>query len=122
MINYLKNYKIAAVILPAIFLIGCAPATRFEWGNYENSLYAFSKNPTDTSAYKASLTAAIKRGEETNRVAPGLCAELGYIKLSEGDTQGALILFKKEIQYFPESEVFINKTIKSLETTSNPNS
>lgn len=120
--NYFKKLKVAAVVLPAIFLISCAPAARFEWGNYENSLYAFSKNPTDSTAYKASLINAIKRGEETNRVAPGLCAELGYMKLSEGDTQGALILFKKEIQYFPESEVFINKTIKSLEATNTPNS
>jgi hypothetical protein len=86
----------------------CAtPSTRFEWGSYEGALYAFSKNPDMRPQYRASLEKAIDQGRKTNRLAPGLFAELGYIQLEDGDTGGALKSFDEEMKAFPESRTFL---------------
>lgn len=114
-----KLIIVSALAFGFLQISACAPATRFEWGNYENSLYAYSKNPLDNSKYAASLEDAIARGKATNRLAPGLCAELGYLKLSEGDTAAAISLFNEEISNFPESSAFLKRTLDSLKTTPN---
>jgi len=98
-------------LIAAVLLTQCAPQTRFEWGNYEGSLYSFYKNPSDREAYKKSLTDAIERGRAKNVIAPGLLAELGYMYLEDGDNVRAAALFREEMQLFPESRPFLTRII-----------
>jgi hypothetical protein len=102
---------IAVCFVAAVLLTECAPATRFTWGGYEDSLYRFYKNPSDREAYKMSLTNAIAVGRERNDIAPGLLAELGYMYLEDGDSVRAAALFREEMQLFPESQPFLTRII-----------
>jgi hypothetical protein len=95
------------LLAAALSVSACAPTSRFEWGNYEGSLYAYSKKPTTLPQYRAALEAAIAKGRSSNRVAPGLQAELGYVLLEDGDRAGALKLFEAEMHDFPESRAFL---------------
>jgi hypothetical protein len=106
---------IVALALGAALLGGCAPQTRFEWGSYQESLYLYAKAPDQRDAYRQSLQDAIDKGKQTNRLAPGLQAELGYLYLEEGDRGRAIQLFEAEMAQFPESKPFLTDMIKRLQ-------
>lgn len=103
------------ILVGAVLAVtACAPASRFEWGSYENTLYAYTKAPEAKEAYRNSLVAALRRGEESNRVAPGLNAELGYLFMEEGQTAEAIQYFESEKRLFPESQRFMDGVITRL--------
>ena len=97
-----------ALGLSAMALSACAPRTRFEWGTYEPSLYAYYKNPSAQAEDEAALVKAIAAGRKSNKVAPGLYAELGYLKLEEGNVSEAQTNFDQEMRLFPESQFFLS--------------
>jgi hypothetical protein len=91
-------------------LTACAGTqSRYHWGGYEHTLYAYSKNPEKRAEYEESLREAIAKGEELNKVAPGLYAELGWLALEAGDQRQAAEAFEREMQLFPESRAFLTK-------------
>ena len=98
--------------LAAVVLTECAPPTRFTWGDYENSLYVYYKSPSEREAYRKSLLAAVERGRQRNDIAPGLLAELGYLYMEDGDSTHAAILFREEMQRFPESQPFLTRILE----------
>lgn len=98
----------------AMSLTACASPSRFEWGNYENSLYAYSKTPEAREAYRKSLADAIERGESSDRLAPGLHAELGYLFLEDNNNADAVASFQKEMAAFPESREFLQALVARL--------
>jgi hypothetical protein len=100
-----------------LVLAGCAPSTRFEWGNYEGSLYSYYKAPSERAQYKAELVKAINAGVKSNRVAPGLYAELGYLQMEDGDIPAAQVSFSKEMALFPESKPFLTSISAKLFNT-----
>ncbi|EWY36026.1 hypothetical protein N825_31890 [Skermanella stibiiresistens SB22] len=100
-------------LLAAILCVGCAPATKYHWGDYSSSLYDYHRDPTAQAGYRKSLERILASGEPEKRVPPGIYAELGYLKLSSGDTAGAVALFEKEKAVWPESAVMMDKTILS---------
>lgn len=95
-------------------MAACAPASLFEWGNYEPALYAYSQNPERRIVYQEALEKAIERGRARNAVAPGLLAELGYLHMEAGENAEALKLFEEERTRFPESTVLMNRVIARL--------
>ena len=103
----------AAVIaaLAGLTLASCATPSRFEWGGYESALYAYAKRPDLRPQYRATLEKAIADGRRTNRLAPGLLAELGYLALEDGDTVQAVRLFDEEMTAFPESRPFLTDIV-----------
>lgn len=110
------NRKLAllAALASAAFISACAPTTRFEWGAYEQALYAYSQNPENRGVYKTALENAIELGRVRDAVAPGLLAELGYLYLEEGNTVEALKYFREERSRFPESAVLMDRVITQL--------
>lgn len=109
---------ISLVLVGAVLAVSaCAPASRFEWGSYESALYAYSKAPEAKEVYRNSLVAALRRGEASNRVAPGLNAELGYLYMEEGQTAEAIQYFEAEKRLFPESQRFMDGVITRLRSS-----
>ena len=98
-------------------LTSCATPSRFEWANYESALYIYAKKPDHRPQYQAALEDAIAKGRQTNRVAPGMLAELGYLHLQDGDTKGAVALFQEEMALFPEAKPFMTKIIARVQAT-----
>ena len=103
--------------IAAGLLCACAPQTRFEWGSYEPSLYAYYKNPSERAQYEAALVKAIDAGKKSNKVAPGLYAELGYMRLEDGDIAQAQVNFDEEMRLFPESRAFLSGVTKRMAPT-----
>lgn len=90
----------------------CAPQTRFAWGDYEEALYAYYKDPAQREIYKKALVAAIDEGRKDNKIAPGLLAELGYLDLEDGNSPEAVSLFREEMALFPESRPFLEGVVQ----------
>jgi len=98
----------------ALMLGACQPATRFEWGTYEPALYSYYKSPSDRAQYQKALVNAIAQGHKTGKVAPGLCAELGYLQLEDGSFDAARASFEEEMRLFPESRQFLTGVIQRM--------
>jgi len=109
--------RLIAAALALGILTECAPRTNFSWGNYEDTLYVYYKNPSAREAYRKALTDAIDRGRKQNNVAPGLLAELGYLYFEDGKIADAKTLFDEEMQRFPESRPFL---IRIMERSTMP--
>ncbi|WP_417482534.1 DUF4810 domain-containing protein [Maricaulis sp.] len=103
--------KFISVAVMALAVTACAVPSRFEWGGYEQGLYDYYRNPENSENYIRTLERAIERGDATDRTAPGLNAELGYIHLGRGDFQLAETYFRREMELFPESEAFLSRFI-----------
>ncbi|CAN5311467.1 hypothetical protein BH10PSE4_BH10PSE4_17050 [soil metagenome] len=104
--------NLALVASVGASLCACATNTnRFEWGGYESSLYAYTKKPELRANYRVSLEKAVEKGRQTDRVAPGLLAELGYLYLEDGDAEHAVPLFEEEMRRFPEAKPFMTSVI-----------
>ena len=106
--------SISIALLLATALGGCQPATRFEWGNYEPSLYAYYKDTGQRTQYRRALVSAIAAGTKSNKVAPGLHAELGYLDMEDGNLVEARANFEREIALFPESRQFLQGIIQRM--------
>jgi hypothetical protein len=106
----------SAIALAAcgLALCACAPQTRFEWGSYEPSLYAYYKNSGERTQYEAALVKAIAAGKKSNKIAPGLYAELGYLHLEDGKIAEAQTCFDEEMRLFPESRFFLGSVAKRM--------
>jgi hypothetical protein len=115
MTNFRTGVSVSALcVIAALGTAGCAPQSRFEWGSYEPSLYDYYKNPGDRAQYEKSLTLAIASGRKSNKIAPGLCAELGYMKLEDGNVAEAQSSFDEEMRLFPESRPFLTGVTKRM--------
>lgn len=110
----IRKSALLATMACAAALTACAPTSRFEWGGYEQALYAYSQNPENRGVYKESLEKAIERGRARDAIAPGLLAELGYLHLEEGNSVEALKYFREERARFPESAALMDRVINQM--------
>lgn len=94
-------------------LIGCAPNSMYQWGNYEHKLYSYYKNPAEVEKLAESLAKIIEKGEMDGRVPPGIYAEYGYTLLITGNIEEAVTYFEKEKIRWPESTILMDKMIVS---------
>jgi hypothetical protein len=112
---------LAVILLSSFLLEGCATTpSRFEWGGYESALYTYAKKPDRRADYQKALEVAVARGRTTDRVAPGLLAELGYVYLEDGDLEHAVPLFEEEMQRFPESRTFLTGVVARARAANAP--
>jgi len=108
--------NLTAVVVLGLALSACATPPRFEWGAYDTQLYRYYKNPTNRADYQQALERAVERGQATDRVAPGLNAELGFLAYEDGDMVTARQYFEAEMNLFPESREFLQRYMND-ETT-----
>lgn len=101
--------------LPLILSLGgCAPASLFYWGEYEDSLYHryVEQNPAQAEAY---LKDSIVKAERLNyRVPPGVYADYGFLLYRRGQKQTAISYFDKEKRLYPESAMLMDKLIERV--------
>lgn len=104
-------------ILPIVVLFGgCATPTLYQWGGYDQALYAGYKDTTKMEALRLKLEAHIAEMEKTKqKVAPGLYAELGTLYLQSGASDKAVNLYSRERDAWPESRGLMTAMIQNLE-------
>ena len=97
-------------------LSGCATQGRYQWGGYDEMLYQGYKDPNKMEAMRVSLEKHIATVEQSSqKVAPGLYAELGTLYLQQGDAAKAVGLYSKERDAWPESKGLMSAMIKNAE-------
>lgn len=109
----MKNVALFSVVtFVCLMLFGCAAPSMYYWGKYSSSLYAYKKNPNDSTlaGYKKSLEDIIEESPKKNlRVPPGVYCEYGYLFAKEGHGVEAVKYFDLEKATYPESAFFIDK-------------
>jgi hypothetical protein len=97
-------------------LTGCASPVLYQWGGYDQALYAGYKDTTKMEALRLKLESHLGEMEKSKqKVAPGLYAELGTLYLQAGATDKALGYYTKERDAWPESRVLMTSMIQNLE-------
>lgn len=100
-------------------LSACVAPAKYNWGNYNGTLYGYYKDPTRLDAHVAEMESIIRLSEQTNKkVAPGIHAEYGYILMQNGNTGAAVTQFEKEKADWPESAQLMASMIRLAETQS----
>lgn len=102
--------------LLALLATGCAAPGMYQWGGYEQGLYDAYKDPTQIENLRVKLETHIAAMESASqKVAPGLYAELGTIYLQSGATDKAIVQYRKERDAWPESRGLMTAMIQNLE-------
>ena len=98
------------------FLTGCASQGLYQWGGYDQALYAGYKDTTKMEALRFTLESHLGEMEKSKqKVAPGLYAELGTLYLQAGATDKAVGYYSKERDAWPESQNLMTSMIQNLE-------
>jgi hypothetical protein len=105
------------ILIPVLsFLAGCASTSLYQWGGYDQALYAGYKDATKMEQLRLKLEAHISSMEASKqKVAPGLYAELGTLYLQSGSSEKAIMWYSKEREAWPESKVLMSSMIQNLE-------
>ena len=111
--------KIAAISLAVLFTFSCASTKQlYSWYDYQEDYYHYLKNADEKSLDKLIKTYdKIIEDQKATRgvVPPGIYADYGYLLLEKGKATEAKAMFAKEIELYPESEVFIASILKRFE-------
>jgi len=122
----MKNLiRFTAIAVFCGLFFGCAAPSMYYWDKYSSSLYAYKKNPTDSTlaGYKKSLADIIEKSPKKNlRVPPGVYCEYGYLFAKEGNSIEAAKYFDLEKTTYPESAYFIDKMKSQVSTKSDTSS
>lgn len=110
--------RFVTFLLCALLLSGCVTTAprQYQWGSYEDMLYAGYKDTTKMDALKSGLEIQIAQLEKSQqKVAPGLYAELGTLYVQGGLTDKAVVMYGHERDTWPESKGLMDAMIKNLE-------
>jgi hypothetical protein len=104
------------ILATATALAGCAGKGLYQWGGYDEHLYAAYKEPAKAVVLRQKLQEQVQASEKAGqKVAPGLYAEIGTLYLQAGERQQALGWYQKEQQAWPESRTLMGALIQNLQ-------
>ena len=109
--------KIITISALCILLSACAANDMYYWGSYENTLYNYTKEPSEgsLSKHKSELEKIITKGSTGKKgIPPGIYFELAVIEAKAGNNARSLELFNMEKTLFPEATVYVDNAIKQL--------
>ncbi len=111
----MSTSRLVGIAVPLLLLCGCATThQRYDWGNYESSLYVYYKNPASAARFVQSLQDLLATANKTGRpVPPGIYAEYGYLLMQEGKSQDAITAFRQEEDNWPQSKFFMDQMMKA---------
>ena len=108
--------KVAVISFIALLAISCTSTQKlYSWYDYQEDYYHYLKNSDDESYEKLVKTYDKIIAEQKalrGTVPPGIYADYGYLLMEKGKNSEAKAMFAKEIELYPESEVFIASILK----------
>lgn len=102
------------ILMLAAALAGCAKPLLYQWGSYEEQVYALYSDPGKISLEEQLqyLEQNYQKARSANRpVPPGYHAHVGYLYFQLGKADQALQSFETEKALFPESAVYMDRLI-----------
>ncbi len=112
-----RTFQVLAV-WACLGLMGCAPPSLYDWGQYEDSLYARQKDASESGQAEAfkMLEVMIQEADAKNyRAPPGVYADYGYLLFKQGKPDQAIIYFRKEAVLYKESKYLMDSIISRIE-------
>lgn len=108
------------LLLLVVGVSSCASSSPslYSWYGYNSAVYSYMKSPDEKEevALMAIYNQSIEKQRGTRGVVPpGIYAEKGYLLLKGANYEEGLACLKKEIELYPESEVFLGKVIAHYE-------
>ena len=111
-----RRAVVLLAVVASLAMGGCASNKLYQWGDYEDNLYAAYKDTTKSEALRLKLEAHIQAMEKAGqKVAPGLYAEVGTLYLQAGQRQAAMGWYQRERAAWPESTQLMTSMIQNLE-------
>jgi hypothetical protein len=111
--------KLLPLLLAVPLLItGCQSPSVYHWGHYEDLVYVTYAKPgkLPPEAQVLKMEEDLQKAAAANKpVPPGFHAYLGYLDYQLGKPDLARQEFEKEKAQFPESTVFMDRMLASLE-------
>lgn len=112
-----KTKSIFPVLMLAAALTGCAGPRLYQWGSYEEQVYAMYSDSGKISLEEQlqHLEQDYQKARAANRpVPPGYHAHVGYLYFQLGKADQALQSFETEKALFPESAVYMDRLIARI--------
>lgn len=113
------------ILLKSIILCGlgllcasCKSTQLYNWHNYQDNYYSYVKNADDKSLFALIKTyerILNKQDKVRGVVPPGIYADYGWLLANSGKLSEAKEMFAKELELYPESEIFVKSLLKRLE-------
>jgi hypothetical protein len=112
--------KIVLLAFVALFFASCTTQKPlYDWHNYDRTSYRYQKNGDEESIddILESYKDIIKEQKKGTRgtIPPGVYADYGFLLLQAGQTKRGADMLKREIKFYPESRVFIERILKMIE-------
>lgn len=112
-----KTIKLISIFAFVLLAMSCTSTKLYSWYDYQEDYYHFQKE-----ADKDSLDDLIKtyqkiidnQKETRGIVPPGIYADYGWLLAQSGKVKEAKEMLAKEIELYPESEVFVGSILKRL--------
>jgi len=114
----LSQKSILGIELFLLLLLPACAQPLYHWGEYEESLYQRSQDPSEQGQLEAfkMLEVTIQEAEEENgRLAPGIYADYGYLLFKQGNARTAIEYFQKEAALYPESKYLMDSIISRIQ-------
>ena len=95
---------------------GCT-STHYDWGRYEDSVYAVTRRPDgfDLGAEIDAMEQQIQKASGKDRlIPPGVHAHVGYLHTVAGNADQARAHFETEKTIYPESAQFMDYLLSLL--------
>lgn len=114
----IMKFRIVSAAALVFALSGCAQQStgKYAWGEYALTLYDYQQDATKLAQYQEALEKLAASPPEAKKIAPGIYAELGYVRLAKGDIDGAVAMFEKERAAWPEATTFMDKAIAAAKS------
>lgn len=120
--NLKKKVKLTVAVASvgiALGLSSCSSSKElYSWHKYEDTSYQYSKNQTEKAEEKFvnEITKVINKQKGLRKtVPPGIYAEYGFYLYKTGQNDKALEMLNKEIETYPESQVYISRLINQIQ-------
>jgi hypothetical protein len=120
--KFISVSSFVAAFSAAFLLSACSnqPKPLYNYGDYSDSYYGAKKNVSEESALELqkAIEFSIENTAEgsSERVPPGMYANLGYMHLKSGKNAEAISYFEKEKSTYPESAHFMDRMIQKVHT------
>src|SRR5680860_1271695 len=114
----MKNIIFLLLITSLLASCSAKKKSLYTWNKYEDTSYNYVKNNNESSSnglieeYKK-----IINNQKGTRgiVPPGIYADYGFVLIQTNRVEEGKLMLQKEIELYPESEIFIKKIYSMLE-------
>jgi len=115
--NMFAPGRLLGAALLVAMLSGCVaqPKTLYNWGSYQNQLYARFKADTSPDKQIQEMEKTLQTRKSDQPMAPGFHAHLGMLYGDVGRRAEMCEQFKLEKQLFPESAQFMDFLLAKAE-------